>query len=85
MNLNRLYLIDFGIATKYRKPNGEHIEKLNCERFKGSMIFASKNVFNFWDSSRRDDLISLVYNLIFYLDESRLSFIKDYVRAGKDD
>lgn len=49
------------------------------------MIFASKNVFNFWDSSRRDDLISLVYFLIYYLDESRLSFIKEYVKASKDE
>lgn len=77
MNLSRLIIIDFGIATKYLLPSGKHIEKTESDRFKGSMIFASKNVFHFWESSRRDDLISLVYFLIFYLDESRLTYIKE--------
>ena len=47
MNLSRLIIIDFGIATKYLLPSGKHIEKTESDRFKGSMILRAKMYFIF--------------------------------------
>lgn len=46
-------------------------------------MFASKNAHNFSKISRRDDLISLVYLLIYLLDVGRLNFI-DYCRDNEN-
>ena len=40
------------------------------------MIFASKNAYNLYTQSRRDDLISLCYLLIFLIDGD-LKFLKN--------
>lgn len=39
-------------------------------------MYASKNAFDFTKVSRRDDLISLVYLLIYLVDLSRLPFVE---------
>lgn len=39
------------------------------------MIFASKNAFNLFTQSRRDDLISLCY-LLIYLIDGDLAFLR---------
>ncbi len=49
------------------------------------MLFASKYSFNFVRTSRRDDLISLVYLLIFLIDYSRLTFINIVEGLSKKD
>lgn len=66
--MDKLYLIDFGISTKFKDDAGNHVEANPVKKFKGSLVFASKHIFNFTESSRRDDLISLAYFLIYYLD-----------------
>lgn len=68
-------MVDFGLVAKYKDDDGNHIAQGTSDLFKGSMLFASKYIFQFQKSSRRDDLISLVYNLIFMLDPSRMTFI----------
>ena len=70
-----LRLIDFGLITPYKMANGKHIEYKTPDKFKGSMLFASKNAFDFTMMSRRDDLIALCYVLIFLIDEQKLGFI----------
>ena len=47
------------------------------------MLFASKNVFNFTMASRRDDMISLCYLLIYLLDESQLKIINEVEGMAK--
>lgn len=47
------------------------------------MLFASSTAFQFKQTSRRDDLISLVYLLVFLLDLSRLTFISDVEDVSK--
>lgn len=47
------------------------------------MLFASKNSFKFLRTSRRDDLISLVYILIFMIDIDRLKFINEVEGIAK--
>ena len=58
------------------QDDGFHIKREKTNKFRGSFLFASKNAFNYIRTSRRDDLISLVYNLIYMLDSKRLSFIR---------
>lgn len=41
------------------------------------MLFASQTAFQFMQTSRKDDLESLIYILVFLLDLSRLTFIND--------
>ena len=66
-NLN-INVIDFGFSTRnVVKSTGKHIEKSRLDTFRGNMIFASINQLNFFSTSRRDDLISLVYLLIYFL------------------
>tara|TARA_B100000902_G_C27291557_1_gene907443 strand:+ start:1131 stop:1949 length:819 start_codon:yes stop_codon:yes gene_type:complete len=62
---NMLYLIDFGLATAY-KQGGEHIEQKNGS-FIGTINFASINVCNGITPSRRDDIESIGYIMIYLL------------------
>ena len=45
--------------------------------FRGNMIFASVNQFKFKITSRRDDLISLVFMLVFLFNDGNLPFISE--------
>ena len=66
-------LVDYGFASPYLdKTTGRHIPKEEVETFRGNMIFASLNQLNFKVTSRRDDLISLCYLLIYMLNRANL-------------
>lgn len=73
---HRIRIIDFGLAKTYIDENGEHLPKKRERYFRGNMIFASKNAYNLYTQSRRDDLISLCYLLIFLIDGD-LKFLKN--------
>jgi len=80
--LKRLYLIDFGLATPYLEPNinsgdlrSKHIQNNQMQLFKGNLAFSSHNIFNGCTASRRDDMISLVYFLL-YLSTGYFAFVK---------
>lgn len=65
---NRIKLIDFGGVCYFcDTKTGEHQEKRQLSEFKGNMIFASANQMNLKSTSRRDDLISLFYIMVFLL------------------
>ena len=61
-----IHLIDFGIS-KYYIVNGAHIKRKKKRFFSGNIVFASKNAFKGLELTRRDDLISLCYLLIYFL------------------
>ena len=62
----KLFLIDFGLSTFY-KANGKHkIFKTKCS-FKGSIVFSSINTHMGFRLSRRDDLESLAYSLLYLI------------------
>ena len=75
-NQNLIYLIDFGFAHKYRSSRtGKHIRYKNIKKFVGSMRFLSINANKGYEQSRRDDLESLGYMLI-YLAKNYLPWIE---------
>ena len=66
-----IYLIDFGISKKYRSSKtGKHINfgQLRCTE--GSLRYMSLNGNNGYETSRRDDLESLGYILVFLLKQT---------------
>lgn len=72
----KLRLIDFGFATSYiDKETGKHMRKTEVDTFRGNMIFASLNQLEFYATSRRDDLISLCYMLVYSLNRGKISGI----------
>lgn len=63
----KMYLIDFGCSHPYMK-DGKHIKNLRNSKDKNrNLVFASKNYFNGHTLSRRDDIISILYNLIYLM------------------
>ena len=65
-NPNLIYIVDFGLCKRYRSSKtGKHIPMRQTGKFNGTMEYASSYVLKGNESSRRDDLISLGYMLIF--------------------
>ena len=74
--LHELRLCDFGFASKYiDETTGEHISKGFTDVFRGNMVFASVNQLQFKETSRRDDLISLCYLLVYMFNKGSVDFI----------
>jgi hypothetical protein len=68
-------LIDYGLSSRYKDKNNIHLDRETKDDFRGSLEYASKNAFDFVKTSRRDDLISLIYLLIYCLDNKTLPFL----------
>ena len=68
-------MIDFGISSKYLDSQGVHLAENEPELRAGNVLFASPNLWKRKKLSRRDDLISLVYLLVFFL-EGELAFLE---------
>ncbi|CAG9334343.1 unnamed protein product [Blepharisma stoltei] len=68
VGIEKVYLIDFGIAKRYADPiSKQQVPFRDDNEFNGNLMFASKNVVMGCTPSRRDDLESLAYTLIFLL------------------
>lgn len=64
-NRKKLFIIDFGLARRYKGASGEHISyKLNRGMI-GTARFASVNSHSGVEQSRRDDLEAIGYTLIY--------------------
>jgi casein kinase 1 len=71
-----LHLVDFGFATRYSdKVTGHHFEQAEVQTFRGNIIFGSLNQLNFKSTSRRDDLISMLYMMVYMLNQGKLTGI----------
>ena len=67
-NNNIIYVVDFGLCKRYiLSKTGKHIPEKMTGKFNGTLIYASPNIVKGIESSRRDDLISLGYMLIYLL------------------
>ncbi|XP_019096979.1 PREDICTED: casein kinase 1-like protein HD16 [Camelina sativa] len=63
----KLFLVDLGLATKWREGgSGQHVEyDQRPDMFRGTVRYASAHAHLGRTASRRDDLESLAYTLIF--------------------
>ena len=65
-NKNFVYLIDFDLARKVI-IDGKHIQYGKVEHILGNRNFISINLHNYIEASRRDDVESLGYNLVYFM------------------
>ena len=61
----KVHLIDFGLCKRYTCDTGSHIESKPLTNIIGSMNYVSLNVHKHIEPSRRDDLESAVYILLY--------------------
>lgn len=61
----KLFLIDFGLAKKWVRRNGEHIPFSNTRKFCGTARYASIAAHSNCEQSRKDDLESIGYILVY--------------------
>ena len=67
-NYSNIYIIDFGNAKEYIDPKtGYHIPFTKGNSYIGDYRFSSINAFLGYEMSRRDDIESLGYMLIYFL------------------
>jgi serine/threonine protein kinase len=74
-NNNILNLIDFGLCKKFIDSNDEHIKMKITNNYIGTYNYMSVNAHNNLEISRRDDLESCAYILLFLLNE--LEWVND--------
>ena len=65
-NSNKLYLIDFGVSSRFRRK-GIHIEHQFIGGSIGTAMFRSINSDSCYTISRKDDLESIAYILLYFL------------------
>ena len=63
----QIYLIDFGLSLCYKDNNGRHISQRNSREIVGSINFISVNIHRGISPSRRDDIISIYYVLVYLI------------------
>lgn len=64
-DLKKLYCVDFGLAKRYLKKNGEHIPFSENKRFCGTARYASTAAHKQVEQGRKDDLEAIGYILIY--------------------
>lgn len=78
---NVIYLIDFGLSTKYLSSiKNNHIKQNKTNRLIGCNAFRSRNAEKGEELSRRDDIESLAYIMIYLMNDGKLPWteLKNY-------
>ena len=68
-SLNSINLVDFGFVSKYLK-GGKHIAVKDLNHFRGNIMYSSVHQMDFKTTSRRDDMIALLYLTVYLLNGS---------------
>ena len=66
-NEGLIYIIDFGLAKKYRSERGNHVKFGLTKHITGTPRFCSINAMRGIEQSRRDDLESLSYLILYFI------------------
>ena len=66
-NPNFIYLIDFGLAKKYKSDRGNHVKYSVTRQVIGTPRFCSINALKGIELSRRDDLESVMYIILYFI------------------
>jgi serine/threonine protein kinase len=64
-----LFIIDFGLSSIYVDENHTHCPEKYRDTITGTPKYISPNIHHGIEPSRRDDLISIGYIYLFFLDE----------------
>ena len=62
---NELYIIDYGLSTRYLDKENKHFKFLNGRKFVDTLKYTSRLVLNCERPSSRDDVESIFYILIY--------------------
>lgn len=62
-----VYMIDFGLSKRYKNAENQHMKLNTGKKLVGTARYASINNHKGLESSRRDDLESFAYLLIYFL------------------
>ena len=65
-NEGYIYIVDFGLAKKYKSDRGNHVKFSINKIISGTPRFCSANSMRGVEQSRRDDLESLCYLIIYF-------------------
>ena len=64
----KVYILDFGLAKRFRSSNThKHNQMVKNKKLTGTARYASINALKGYEQSRRDDLESLGYVLLYFL------------------
>lgn len=74
-SLNKLFCIDFGLATKYKKRDDSHFKMTKNHKFLGTARYSSIASHIGHSQSRKDDLEAIGY-LLVYLYRGNLPWMK---------
>ena len=67
LNDNNIYIIDFGLCKLFKHKDGSHIPFANNKKMVGTIRYTSLNSHLGNELSRRDDLESIGYMLIYFI------------------
>jgi casein kinase 1 epsilon len=67
INTEKIYLIDFGFCKSYKTVDGEHIDNTTLTKIIGTPNYISLNTHNLHQPSRRDDVESSIYVILYMI------------------